>query len=103
MVTALRNDSGLTWDQLARLFGVSRRAVHFWASGGNMNSQNHQMASQLLSQVRALAGQSAEERRKEILMPRASGRSLFDEWKTIAATASQRVNPSPGVEASLGI
>ena len=32
-VSELRRISGLTWEQLAWLFGVSRRSVHFWASG----------------------------------------------------------------------
>ena len=30
-LAALRELIGLTWDQFARLFSVSRRAVHFWA------------------------------------------------------------------------
>ena len=32
-IAELRRVSGLTWDQLARLVGVSRRTLHFWASG----------------------------------------------------------------------
>src|SRR5262245_36297225 len=32
-VRSLHDSSGLTWEQLARLFGVSRRAVHNWANG----------------------------------------------------------------------
>ena len=32
----LRRLSGLTWDQLARLFNLSRRSLHFWASGKPM-------------------------------------------------------------------
>ena len=30
-IAELRCLSGLTWDQLARLFNVSRRSLHFWA------------------------------------------------------------------------
>ena len=36
----LRRLSGLTWDQLARLFNVSRRSLHFWASGGEPSIKN---------------------------------------------------------------
>ncbi len=32
--------SGLTWDQLGKIFGVSRRAVHMWANGGRLNESN---------------------------------------------------------------
>lgn len=39
-IAELRRLAGLTWEELARLFGVSRRSVHFWASGNPLNSQN---------------------------------------------------------------
>ncbi len=39
-VADLKGSSGLTWSQLAALFGVSRRAVHHWVQGGNMTAAN---------------------------------------------------------------
>jgi transcriptional regulator with XRE-family HTH domain len=39
-VHALRRISGLTWDQLARIFGVSRRTMHLWASGKLMTVEH---------------------------------------------------------------
>jgi len=39
-VSALKEQSGLTWGQVADLFGVSRRAVHFWVEGGKMAAYN---------------------------------------------------------------
>src|SRR6266542_2454198 len=39
-VRHLYEASGLTWEQLARLFGVSRRAVHNWANGGRMTARH---------------------------------------------------------------
>jgi DNA-binding transcriptional regulator YiaG len=47
-VRSLRDESGLTWDELARLFGVSRRAVHAWANGSRL-TQSH---AERLSAVR---------------------------------------------------
>ena len=38
LVRELRERSGLTWGELARLLGVSRRSVHNWADGGRMSS-----------------------------------------------------------------
>src|SRR6185503_7037508 len=32
-IMEIRRLSGMTWEQLANLFEVSRRTVHFWASG----------------------------------------------------------------------
>jgi hypothetical protein len=39
-VRLLKLRSGLSWMQVAEVFGVSRRAVHFWVQGGNMNGEN---------------------------------------------------------------
>lgn len=36
----LKERSGLTWAQLGKAFGVSRRAVHMWSSGGRLNESN---------------------------------------------------------------
>lgn len=36
----IRSISGLTWDQLSRVFGVSRRSVHLWAQGGRPAAEN---------------------------------------------------------------
>lgn len=47
-LASLRRVSGLTWEQLASLFGVSRRALHFWASGEPMTIANDNRLRQLL-------------------------------------------------------
>lgn len=39
-VAWVKEHSGLTWEQLGRIFGVSRRSVHLWANGGRMNEHN---------------------------------------------------------------
>jgi len=39
-VSELRRLSGLTWGQLAQVLGVSRRSLHFWASGQSLNASN---------------------------------------------------------------
>jgi DNA-binding transcriptional regulator YiaG len=49
----LRRLTGMTWDALARVFGVSRRAVHLWANGGRMKDANARQLLGLLAQVRA--------------------------------------------------
>ena len=51
-VSELRRISGLTWEQLAGLFGVSRRSVHFWASGKPLNATNHERLMRVLDVVR---------------------------------------------------
>jgi uncharacterized protein (TIGR04255 family) len=49
----LRRLTGMTWDALARVFGVSRRAVHLWANGGRMKDANSRQLLGLLAQARA--------------------------------------------------
>lgn len=51
-VAELRLISGLTWEQLGHMFGVSRRSVHFWASGKPLNADNETRLLQVLDIVR---------------------------------------------------
>lgn len=39
-ISWVKASSGLTWDQLGKVFGVSRRAVHMWSNGGRLNESN---------------------------------------------------------------
>jgi DNA-binding transcriptional regulator YiaG len=52
-ISELRRISSLTWEQLGELFDVSRRSVHFWASGKPPNADNEQRLMQVLDVVRA--------------------------------------------------
>jgi len=45
----LRRLSGLTWEQLARMLGVSRRSLHFWASGKPMTPSHEERLHRVLS------------------------------------------------------
>jgi hypothetical protein len=47
----LRRLTGLTWDEIARLFHVSRRSVFLWASGRPMSSDNETLLARLLAFV----------------------------------------------------
>lgn len=51
-IAELRLVTGFTWDQIARLFGVSRRSVHLWASGGAMSRENEEHLHRVLAIVR---------------------------------------------------
>lgn len=46
----VKQRSGLTWDQLARLFGVDRRSVHNWVNGQPM-TQGHEDALYRIREV----------------------------------------------------
>jgi transcriptional regulator with XRE-family HTH domain len=80
-VKSLRVESGLTWDQLGRLFGVSRRAMHLWANGGKMNAAHAEALSAILQIVRNLPGSGTIDPREALLRPSAEGRSVYDELR----------------------
>ena len=80
-VRSLRTESGLTWDQLGKLFGVSRRAMHLWANGGKMNAAHAEALSTILEVVRRQPGSDSTSRREALLSPGAEGRSVYDELR----------------------
>lgn len=77
-IAELRRLSGLTWDQLARLFSVSRRALHFWASGKPMMPTNEEHLQRLLSVLRKIDRGSASANRRELLAAREDSAIALD-------------------------
>lgn len=76
-VSELRRISGLTWEQLAGLFGVSRRSVHFWASGKPLNATNHERLMRVLDVVRHADRGTARSTRAALLDAR-EGTTAFE-------------------------
>jgi transcriptional regulator with XRE-family HTH domain len=94
-VILLRNLSGLTWEQLAKLFGVSRRAVHLWASGGRMNSYHAELLGRVLSSVSMIEADTPTQRREMILAPGPDGRTLYE--ALVAERGGQRGVNAPSI------
>lgn len=57
-VAWIKDNSGLTWDQLGKVFGVSRRAVHMWANGGRLNESNARRLREFSAVVRGIIASS---------------------------------------------
>lgn len=74
----LRRLSGLTWDQLARIFSVSRRSLHFWASGKPMAPSNEEHLQRVLAAVRKIDRGAASANRTALLGVRENGSIPFD-------------------------
>lgn len=70
--------SGFTWEQLARLFNVNRRSLHFWASGKAMAPRNEEHLQRLLAVVRKIDRGSASANRAALLVARDDGTIPFD-------------------------
>ena len=78
IVRDLYTKSGLTWEQLGRLLGVSRRAVHLWAAGGRVNSRHLELLTQLRGIIDKLPVENASQRRALIFQARPAEPSIFD-------------------------
>lgn len=63
----IRRLSGLTWEELADLFDVSRRSVHNWASGKPVSAEHERSIRNMLSVVRRV-DQGGQERTRALLL-----------------------------------
>lgn len=94
----LRRLTGLTWDQLARLFSVSRRSLHFWASGKRMTPTNEEHLHRILAVVRKVDRGSASANRAALLDAGEDGNHPFD---LLAAGSYEHVLSLLGLRESL--
>jgi len=77
----LHEASGLTWEQLGRVFGVSRRAVHMWATGARMNSSNAETLFALAELVRSAPAVTPDDRRAWLLRSEGTQASRLDQFR----------------------
>lgn len=77
-IAELRRLSGFTWEQLARLFNVNRRSLHFWASGKVMTPSHEERLQRLLAVIRKVDRGSASATRSALLAVREDGTLPFD-------------------------
>jgi hypothetical protein len=68
-VSELKRLSGLTWDEMAQLFGVSRRSVHFWASGQPLSAANEKRLLHVLDVIRGADRGDARQNRAALFGP----------------------------------
>jgi DNA-binding transcriptional regulator YiaG len=77
-INELRRISGLTWDQLAQLFDVSRRSIHFWASGQTLSSKHEEKLNQILNTLRYISLGSGSLNRSLLMKIHSSGISYLE-------------------------
>lgn len=69
-ISELHRLTGLTWEQLAELFQVARRSLHFWASGKPLNGRNEARLRRILAAIRTTDRGSASANRAMLLQDR---------------------------------
>jgi transcriptional regulator with XRE-family HTH domain len=53
-IQEIKRLSGLTWEELGKVFGVSRRSVHNWAMGERLTAENAEKIRQVLANLHRL-------------------------------------------------
>jgi DNA-binding transcriptional regulator YiaG len=99
LIRELHTRSGLTWEQIARLLGISRRAAHQWAAGARITSRHHELLSSAVALVEQTNTIDPIAARAVLLAPRAGRASLFDEFRQIHHTRAD-ISGMPPAEAA---
>lgn len=95
IVRSIKDTTGLTWEQIGRIFGVSRRAVHNWANGGRINASNSEALYQMASAVRELEHLPLNERRRKILAIGPNSHQLVDRLRAAHRSAPDDIAGEP--------
>lgn len=72
-VMELRRLSGMTWGQLALLFDVTPRTLHFWASGKRLTPSNEEKLGRVVATIRQIDRGSAQENRDALFRIQSDG------------------------------
>jgi DNA-binding transcriptional regulator YiaG len=74
----IRRRSGLTWEEMADLFEVTRRSVHHWASGKTVAAKHEQIIRQMLTAIRHLDRGGSNNTRDLLLTSDADGVTILE-------------------------
>jgi hypothetical protein len=89
LVVYIHDNSGLTWEQIARALGVSKRSVHLWASGARVSGKNVEALTGFKALVDSVGGKSPDDRRMALLSSSPDAASPLTRWaKSLAQTRS---------------
>lgn len=97
MAQRLKDESGLTADQIGKMLGVTRRSVHNWAAGAAIAAKHQVRLEQLHDLVFGLTVHTPDERR-DILLDSVTGPSLYRQFAEGTARAVRVQYPVPAIE-----
>lgn len=80
MVLEIHDRSGLTWEQIARALGVSKRAALMWARGAQVSAANLDNLSSLRAVVNEFAGMTVDETRMRLVTSNDASVSPLATW-----------------------
>ncbi|MBC9704840.1 MAG: hypothetical protein H9W81_07670 [Enterococcus sp.] len=93
----LKESSGLSPEQLGRLLGVTRRAIHNWA-GGSPIAGKHELRIRALREMVLGLDASTPEERRVLMMESRGGSSLFQDFLISRPRLQRTEYPIPVIE-----
>lgn len=78
-VRSLRQRSGLTWEELAGIFGVTRRTLYNWSVGGQVSAVHARDLARVIALVHGVDTGNPKTTRSHLLAPRENGSTLFEQ------------------------
>lgn len=84
-IADFKTRSCLTWPQVARLFGVSKRAVMLWQAGGQMSASHEERLIELLSRLHQAPSDEPIETRTWLMTVDGHGTAPYQRWVEEAA------------------
>jgi hypothetical protein len=99
LILDVHTRSGLTWDELSRLFGCDKRTLHLWARGSRPSDENESRLRQVANLVRQRDVGSPDATRRLLFSSAQGSESLFS---MLSRTARAELHPTtakttPGV------
>ncbi len=92
----LRRVSGLSWGEIASAVGVSRRAIHYWLSGGRVAGAHMTRLLAFQGIVAAHQAGGAEETRLLLQQPGTGGRNALENFRLQTKATRPTGRPAAG-------
>jgi len=77
-ILAIRQLANLTWDETAKVFGVSRRSVHLWANGRHPSGDQERKLNRVLGILSAHQDLGSSKLREKLMASARPGTLFFD-------------------------
>jgi len=78
LIRELRNRSGLTWSQLATIFNVDRRTLHFWVNGSSLAEHNANRLRHVVDVVRQVDPGDPKRTKRLLTDQRVGGHTVLE-------------------------
>ncbi|MCH4190403.1 MAG: helix-turn-helix domain-containing protein [Bifidobacterium tibiigranuli] len=95
LIREVQERSGLTYQQLAKALGVSRRTLYLWANGGTMSAAHSESLARFDALVREHDAGEPSATRLALLRSDADGLSAFDRFRVERDAASPEITDFP--------